>query len=129
MDDWLRWLCDTGPFLPRAACGKGWTSGLVSAHIVSDEVIFICYLYLPAILAVWWRYRWHLSKTTLALWLGFILTCGMTHQSDVLMFTHPWYRLHAGVKLLCAAFSVAAVLWTSAVALSWRWSGAGRRRA
>ena len=110
---WLDWLFDTASFQPRATCGAGWSSGLVTAHVLADELIFTSYLYLPAILCAWWRYRWPLSRTTILLWALFILTCGATHQSDVLMFTHPWYRLHAGVKLLCATCSLAACLQTS----------------
>jgi hypothetical protein len=109
-------LFSTADFTPRTACGPGWTPALQLQHEISDVAIFMSYILIP--LALLGMYRLVVSgkkipypKLGVALFIGFISTCGLTHLMDRLMFQWPAYRLGGLVLLLCASFSITTVAW------------------
>lgn len=115
--DWWTRLWDSSEFMPRSHCGVGMTSDLIARSIQADNQIFYSYLCIPAILvaAILWRH-FHHHDVSPWLWLygvmctGFIVSCGVTHRFDVLMFTEPSYRAFVLVKETCALLSIATVL-------------------
>lgn len=114
----MNWFLSTDGFVPRAICGTSWTPQLVAATNSFDMVIFLSYLFIPfAILRVY-RIRTagsHLKNPALGILLGmgFILSCGVTHLVERMMFVWPAYHLDCVVRGICATFSLATVLWLS----------------
>lgn len=111
----MKWFFDIfSPegFAARIACGERWCTWRVVEHVVSDYLILFSYVCIPVMLAKWARNPFRPTDGTIVLWLGFILTCGLTHLTNALMFTWPAYDLDGHVRGLCALFSVAAVLST-----------------
>lgn len=113
----MNWLTDTHEFVARSVCGTGWTTALVWAANLSDVLIFVCYLVIPlASVRIYRRVfiqHKHLRSPALGLLLScaFIVTCGLTHLSDALMYHWPAYHLDITIRVLCAACSVATISW------------------
>lgn len=105
------WLFDTSHFPARWFCGQ-WTSLHGWLHIVSDVLIWLAYTSIPIALFVLvvrrkeqLPYKW--------LWVMFsvfILSCGLTHLMEALIFWWPAYRFLGLLKLLTAIVSVATAL-------------------
>lgn len=98
-------------FNPRNTCGTGWTSSLVTLHIVSDFLIWFSYLAIPCILVYFIRKRKDAPFPHIV-WLfgAFILSCGTTHLVGMLMFSFPMYRLDGLIKLITGFVSLATVV-------------------
>ncbi|MDX2114767.1 MAG: hypothetical protein SFZ24_03990 [Planctomycetota bacterium] len=108
----VRRAFDASGFPPRWHCGV-WSAELGWLHIISDLLIFVAYSAIPLGLAVVLIRRRDLPFPWLvALFVSFILSCGVTHAVDALMFEWPIYRFLGLMKLLTAAVSLttAAVL-------------------
>lgn len=103
-------LLETDSWPDRWHCGA-WTSFHGWLYILSDLFIWLSYFAIPVILASF-VYRKHAIlpfSTTVILFIGFILACGLTHFLDALIFWWPAYRLSALLKLVTAGVSVGAV--------------------
>lgn len=98
-------------FVPRWECGN-WSPELGWLHIISDTLIGLAYMAIPAML-VYFVLRRHreLPFHWMFLMFGlFILACGLTHLMEVIVFYAPLYRLSGGIKLVTALVSWGTVL-------------------
>lgn len=113
MNQFFEWLTSTEGFVPRTMCGPGWTGELVLVHRWADCVIFACYALLFFALLNSVRSRNPTTTNTgIVIYALFIVSCGVTHLTNQLMFTEPMYRLDAAAKVICAVLSCVAVWWT-----------------
>src|SRR5690606_37663895 len=99
-------------FPARWHCGS-WSDLLGWLHISSDVAIFLAYLMIPAVLVRFASVRPDLPFRKL-FWLfgAFIVSCGLTHLLEAVIFWHPLYRLAGVLKLVTAVIS-----WGTVVAL------------
>lgn len=100
---------DTSGFPPRWYCGPAWseepTWGWI--HIVSDVVIWLSYLSIPAIVLTAVKKRGDIPvRGVVGLFAAFVVACGFTHLIEAIIFWWPAYRLSAVVKLFTAVVSV-----------------------
>ncbi len=105
-------LFDTTGFPARWYCGR-WSSALGWLHILSDLAIFAAYLSIPVALA-WFliRRRDVPFPRLITLYGAFILSCGIGHAVEALIFWHPVYRLAGVIKAITALVSWATVIAT-----------------
>lgn len=108
----LSWPLDTSGFVPRWQCGH-WYAELGWLHIVSDTLIWLAYLAIPAVLVYFLRKRRDLPFPKI-MWLfgAFIVVCGTSHLIEAIIFWMPVYRLAGLVKLATAIVS-----WVTVIAL------------
>ncbi len=98
-------LLDTSGFPQRWHCGS-WTASLGWLHIISDLAIFGAYLSIPLALLFFLARRRDLPFPKLILlFSAFILSCGIGHAIEALIFWHPVYRLAGVVKAITAVVS------------------------
>ncbi|MBY0458572.1 MAG: hypothetical protein K2V38_14630, partial [Gemmataceae bacterium] len=102
-------LFDPAGFTPRAACGTGWTDGLIFLHATSDLFVWLAYVSIPLVLLYFTRRRDLPFPRLFLLFAAFILACGTTHLLDALMFWYPIYRFSAVMRFLTAVVSWVAV--------------------
>lgn len=111
MRDFLVELFSGAGFTAKWRCGN-WSDSLGYLHIVSDIAIFLAYLAIPIAMVVL-RCRRRVGLTFPALyWLvaAFVITCGICHLNEAVMFWHPYYRFAGLTKLATALVSGAAVV-------------------
>ncbi len=104
---------DATGFMPHGHCFL-WTPSLLWALTVSDSLIGLSYLSIPAAIWTFKRQRRDLPFGWIfILFSAFIFACGTTHLISVWEIWHPAYALDASVKALTAVLSVvtAAMLW------------------
>lgn len=110
----FRWFSDffsTDGFPPRWQCGTGWTGPLGWTHVISDALIFLAYAAIPVAIANFALRRRDVPFPSVAwLFFAFILSCGITHLLEAIIFWYPVYRLAAVFKVLTAVVSVATVV-------------------
>lgn len=103
-------LFDPSGFPPRWNCGT-WTPFAGWLHIVSDVLIFLAYSAIPSALAVVLVRRRDVPfPRVLALFVVFILSCGLSHLVDAMMFYWPVYRFLGVVKAVTAVASISAAV-------------------
>jgi signal transduction histidine kinase/CheY-like chemotaxis protein len=96
---------DTAGFPPRWRCGSwsdlhGWT------HILSDIGIAGAYFAIPVLITLYLiRKRDVPFPPVVWLFAAFILSCGIGHAIEAIIFWHPVYRLAGLVKLVTAIVS------------------------
>ncbi|MGI4852296.1 MAG: hypothetical protein ACRYGR_10200 [Janthinobacterium lividum] len=78
--DFFKNLLGTEGFPPRWRCGSSWTSELGLLHIISDIVIFLSYISIPILLAIFISKRKDIPFVPI-FWLfaAFITFCGLSH--------------------------------------------------
>lgn len=106
-------LFDTSNWPARWQCGT-WseTDGWVT--IISDSLIFTAYLSIPILLLFFLSRRKEIPyKKFLLLFSAFILLCGFTHLTEVIIFWDPVYRFAGFLKLLTGIVS-----WVTVIALA-----------
>ncbi len=103
-------LFDTTGFPPRWKCGT-WSPGLGWTHIISDLAIFGAYMAIPLSIGYFVLRRRNVPFP-LVFWLfvAFILSCGITHLLEAIIFYKPVYRLAGAAKAVTAVVSVATVI-------------------
>lgn len=108
-------LFNTDGFPPRWDCGTGWTTGHGVLHIASDVAIFGAYFGIPISIAFFLRKRRDVPFPLIG-WLfgAFILSCGLTHLVESILFYFPVYRFSGLMKVITAIVS-----WATLVAV-WR---------
>src|SRR4051812_41120962 len=109
MDTFWNRLLDDGGFVPRKACGTGWTPELIWLHVGSDLFIWLAYLSIPLVLVYFTHRRKVPFNFLFVLFALFITACGFTHLIDATMFERPAYRLSGVVKAITAIVSWATV--------------------
>lgn len=101
------WILDTSAWPARWSCGE-WTTFQGWTSILSDIVIFISYFGIP-IGIIFFLYRTKIANLTfrklLILFILFILSCGLTHLIDAIIFWKPVYNLSISMKFLTAVIS------------------------
>ena len=103
-------LLDASGFVPRAVCGS-WTRGEVLLNNAADLAVALAYLAVPFILWRLRRRRPDLPFSWMLVVFGlFIITCGVTHVFEIILFYHPIYRAAGLVKVITAIASWAAVV-------------------
>ncbi|MEQ8339273.1 MAG: PAS domain S-box protein [Cyclobacteriaceae bacterium] len=106
-------LFDTSNWPARWQCGT-WseTDGWVT--IISDSLIFTAYLSIPILLLFFLSRRKEIPyKRFFLLFSAFILLCGFTHLTEVIIFWDPVYRFAGFLKLLTGIVS-----WVTVIALA-----------
>lgn len=101
-------LFNTDGFPARWDCGPAWQKepGVGWLHIGSDIAIFGAYLAIPVLLA-WFvtRRRDFPFPSLVILFALFIVSCGIVHLVEAVIFWEPVYRLSGFLKLITAAVS------------------------
>lgn len=94
MLDWLWWLLDTNDFVSRWQCGH-WDIWLIVTSQVADFSIALAYFTIPLLLWRLWIYkRQDFPKSWIVVAFAvFILSCGIGHLFNGLVFWWPAYRL------------------------------------
>jgi len=107
----LERLISPGGFMPHGYCYL-WTPSLIGLHVVSDSLIALSYLSIPATLLVHFtRRRRDIPYSWMFLCFGaFILACGGTHLMEVWTIWFPSYWLAGAVKAITAGVSVATAI-------------------
>lgn len=110
MLEFFRDIIDTTGFPPRWACGTAWTAGHGWLHILSDFGIFTAYFAIPVVIVYFVRSRRDIPFSNV-MWLfaAFIMSCGIGHLLEAVIFWHPIYRLAGVVKCVTAIVSWATV--------------------
>ncbi len=103
-------LFDTTGFPPRWKCGS-WSGALGWTHIVSDLAIFSAYLAIPIALGFFVLRRRNVPFSFVFwLFVAFILSCGVTHLIEAIIFYRPIYRFAGLAKAVTATISIATVI-------------------
>ena len=102
-------IFDPSGFPPRWHCGE-WSALLGWTHITADVVTWASYTAIPLVIAFYLRKRSGPVPQVLWLFVAFILTCGVTHLVEAVIFWIPVYRLSAVLKVATASVSFATVL-------------------
>ena len=110
MVDFFSRLFDTSGFPARWHCGD-WTQFHGWLYILSDLAIFAAYAAIPLSIAYFVFVKRHQLVFQNLYWFfaAFILSCGLTHLLDAIVFWHPVYRIAALVKLFTAIASWATI--------------------
>lgn len=107
----LDFLFDVSSYPARWHCGR-WTDLIGWTYIISDLLIFVAYVGIPASLLY---YKNQIKASSLQLnyifylFASFIFFCGSTHLIDAIIFWHPIYNF-AGLILLSTAIISLATL-------------------
>jgi uncharacterized membrane protein len=108
---WWWWLMDTSDYVPRHLCGN-WPDDLRRASQVFDGLIFAAFVLIPLCAVALWRQRRNAmgGMWRLLVLAAFVLTCGVTHLNEILVFDWPAYRWFIFWKLITAGCAWAFVL-------------------
>ncbi len=109
--DFFARLLDPVGFPARWLCGE-WTPFEGWLLIVSDFAIFGAYSAIPLSIVIYMKAKGRELVFPKLYWLFavFILSCGLTHLIDAVIFWQPLYRLSGFVKFITAVVSWAAVI-------------------
>ncbi len=104
-------LIDTSDFPARWHCGN-WAEAHGWTHIISDIVIWLAYTSIPiALLLIVRKMRIRLPYPWLwIMFCLFILSCGLTHLLEAIIFWWPAYRLLGLMKVVTAVISALTAL-------------------
>ncbi len=104
-------LFDTTGFPARWDCGE-WTALHGWIHILSDAAIFGAYAAIPASIAYYVMRKKEAVAFPRLYWLfaAFILSCGLVHLMETVIYWHPAYRFSALLKIITAIASWTTVL-------------------
>ncbi|MEQ8925731.1 MAG: ATP-binding protein [Fulvivirga sp.] len=104
-------LLDTSLWPARWNCGI-WTPEHGWLYIGSDVAIWLAYFAIPFILGFFYfRQKNEIPfRVVFLLFIGFIITCGLTHLMDAVIFWWPAYKLSAAIRFGTALVSWAAVI-------------------
>lgn len=109
------WITDSTVFMARTHCGVGWTPQLISVAMLSNFLIFLSYTSIPlTLLFLNLKFR-KLNEVPynpmiVTMFMIFILSCGLGHLMDVLVFYWPMYRLFTIIDFITAVSSVATAI-------------------
>jgi len=111
--DFLRWLFDSSDWPQRWHCGE-WSALHGYTHIAADLAIAGAYFAIPVALLILTLRRGRDLPFPGVFWLfcAFIMSCGLGHFIDAMMFYQPSYRVLTGVKVTTATVS-----WFTLIAL------------
>ncbi len=102
----LSTLFNTQGFMPHGHCFL-WLPSILWTSVISDALITAAYLTIPIVLIYIIRRRRDLPFDWVFFAFGiFILACGATHLTDIIVIWKPDYWLLAGLKAVTALASV-----------------------
>ena len=102
----LSTLFNTDGFMPHGHCFL-WLPSILWTSVISDALIAAAYLTIPIVLVYIIRRRRDLPFDWMFFAFGiFILACGATHLTDIIVIWRPDYWLLAGLKAVTALASV-----------------------
>lgn len=132
----MEWLLETAGFRPRSSCGTGWTTATITLSVAADLLVFLAYVAIPLVLLR--AYRWMRREipapdlagkdageakalaaahplTGFPRWVVagfalFILSCGVGHLWEAVVFAWPAYRLFTVWDILTAVSSWATLV-------------------
>ncbi|MCK7615103.1 sensor histidine kinase [Roseibium sediminicola] len=115
MTDLLHYLFGAASFMPHGYCLL-WRPDLVAMHAISDGVIALAYIAIPAAMLTFLRRRPDIkgnSRKIGYLFIAFILACAVTHLSALMTLWWPAYGAQGLVKAMTAVISImtAVVAW------------------
>ncbi len=106
MPEFLKDLLSGHGFMPHGHCYL-WRPGLVWLHAVSDALIALAYIAIPATLIYIVRKRRDVPFHWMFVCFGvFIIACGATHALEIWTLWTPAYWISGTVKAITAAASV-----------------------
>jgi signal transduction histidine kinase len=109
--DFFSTITDSSSWPSRWKTGN-WSTFDGWLYILSDLVIWFSYFMIPLILTFFYVRKKKESipfQSVLLLFIVFILSCGLTHLIDAVIFWWPIYKLSALVRLVTATVSLATV--------------------
>ncbi|SMF06717.1 PAS domain-containing protein [Pseudobacteriovorax antillogorgiicola] len=96
----------SSPYMPHGHCYL-WQTDLMSLHGISDSLIFLSYMVIPACLLHLLRSRQDLpTRSIFYLFIAFIFFCGVTHLIEVYSIWVPDYWLTGFFKAVTAGVSI-----------------------
>ncbi len=97
--------------LPHGYC-LNWSPTLLWTNVISNAVIAIAYFSIPAVLAyIAYKRQDFNFRTSLILFSGFIISCGVTHLMAVFMIWKPLYILDNAVMVTTAIISLGTAIY------------------
>jgi signal transduction histidine kinase len=106
MIDFFRELFSTDLFMPHGHCYL-WKPGLLWLQVLSNAVIGLSYVAISVTLAYLVRKGDYVPFKGMALAFGvFIISCGLTHFSDIYVIWQPAYWLDGAIRSVTAVASV-----------------------
>jgi PAS domain S-box-containing protein len=103
--DFVRSLLSPDGFMPHGHCYL-WRPGLVMLHALSDGVIALAYISIPAAIVRFVRGRRDLPYQWMFLAFGaFVVSCGVTHALEIWTLWHASYWLSGAAKAVTAIVS------------------------
>lgn len=111
MIDFLPWLFDTTPFVPRAHCGN-WTSTHILVDQLANAAIALAYFGVPIVLVVVWYKRRDVLPAAWALlsFATFIFFCGLGHFEGAIVFWVAPYRFITFTNICTAVASISTLI-------------------
>lgn len=110
-EDFFANLLDTSKWPSRWECGT-WTDFHGWLYILSDVGIWLAYFAIPLILGIFLYKKKNAGLPfpgVLLLFITFILSCGLTHLVDAVIFWAPVYKLSAVIRFITAVVSMGTV--------------------
>ncbi|UII31023.1 PAS domain-containing sensor histidine kinase [Fulvivirga ulvae] len=104
-------IFDTSLWPPRWQCGT-WSDFHGWFYILSDIGIWLAYFAIPVILGFFLYKKKNADLPfpgILLLFISFILSCGLTHLVDAVIFWEPVYKLSAVMRFITAVVSIGTV--------------------
>jgi signal transduction histidine kinase len=106
MIDLLRQMFSSDTFMPHGHCYL-WQPGLLWLQVVSNAVIGLSYVAISVTIAYLVRKSHSLPFKGMAIAFGtFIISCGLTHLSDIYVIWYPAYWLDGALRAVTAVASV-----------------------
>lgn len=98
--------------MPHGMCFL-WRWDLLILHVGADVLIALAYFSIPAAMLVLLKKRPDLPRGVFRLFVAFILLCGITHLSSIVVIWYPAYVVEGMLKMATALVSVttAILLW------------------
>lgn len=99
-------MFEVASFMPHGHCYL-WRGDILWTHLISDLMIGLSYMVIPAILILFLIKRPEMPyRGIFKLFIAFIISCGVTHFFSIFTIWHPYYGWEAVLKAITAAFSI-----------------------
>lgn len=100
---WLAWPIE---WMPHGHCFY-WAPWILWPTVISDAVIAVAYFVIPAALWSMAKRSTGLNAMLRRMFSAFILACGITHVTDIIVVWWPAYEVLAFVRAATACISLA----------------------
>ncbi|RYF11477.1 MAG: HAMP domain-containing histidine kinase, partial [Deltaproteobacteria bacterium] len=110
MEQWLAKLFDSNLFMPHGHCYL-WQPALVSLMVATNAMIGVSYVAISLMLGgLVYKIRDLPFKLIYVAFGTFIISCGLTHFSDVYVIWHPVYWVDAVLRTVTSIASISTAL-------------------